>query len=103
MKISEIQELPPAEIRSQVEKLRQSVWKMRFQAKGEPMESPGALRQMKRDVARMLTVLRAKELAAGRDGHETGRGTRNTRTKKSVVSAGSTVTDSTQNDSASGE
>lgn len=59
-----MRELPPAEIRSEVEKTTEKIWKMRFQAKGEPVENPGALRQLKKERARLLTVLREKELAS---------------------------------------
>ena len=37
---------------------------MRFQAKGEPMESSGNYREMKKDRARLLTLLREKELGS---------------------------------------
>ena len=36
---------------------------MRFQAKGEPLENSGSFREMKRDRARLLTILREKELS----------------------------------------
>jgi large subunit ribosomal protein L29 len=63
MNISEMREMPPAEIQSEIEKTREKIWNMRFQAKGEPIESPGALRQLKKDLARLMTVLREKKEA----------------------------------------
>lgn len=62
MKISEMRECPPAELRNEIEKARQKVWKMRFQAKGEPLENSGGFRALRRDIARLMTVLREKEL-----------------------------------------
>lgn len=62
MDISEMRQLQPVGIRTEVEKLRGKIWKLRFQARGEPIENPGALTALKKDVARLLTVLRAKEL-----------------------------------------
>lgn len=68
MTITEMRELPAVELRSEITKTREKLWKLRFQARGEPVESPGALRKLKKDIARMMTVLREKaseaELAA---------------------------------------
>lgn len=74
MQISEMREYPPAELRTELQKARDKVWKMRFQAKGEPIENPGALRQLRKDIARMLTVLREKELRSRPDGGNRRRG-----------------------------
>ena len=62
MEIKEMRELPLAELRSEAGKLEATIWKMRFQAKGEPLENSGGYREMKRDRARLLTILREKEL-----------------------------------------
>ena len=64
MNIKELRELPPEELTSEIEKTREKAWKMRFQAKGEPLENPGSLRKLKREIARMFTVLREKVLSA---------------------------------------
>lgn len=68
MNLSEMRELPPTELRSEAEKIEAKIWKLRFQAKGEPIEHPGALKRLKRERARMLTVLRERELAEARAG-----------------------------------
>ena len=57
MQIKEIRDLPSQEIESELEKTREKLFRLRFQAKGKDVENPGAIRNMKRDVARMLTVL----------------------------------------------
>ena len=62
MDIKEMRELPLAELRSEAGKLEATIWKMRFQAKGEPLENAGGYREMKRERARLLTILREKEL-----------------------------------------
>jgi large subunit ribosomal protein L29 len=67
MTIKELRELPAEELASEIEKARQKAWKMRFQAKGEPLENPGSLRKLRKDIARMFTVLREKELGARPD------------------------------------
>ena len=63
MTLNEMRELPPIELHSEIEKARASLWKLRFHARGEPIENPGALRRLRRDVARMLTVLNEKRRA----------------------------------------
>ncbi len=62
MEIKEMRELPLAELRSEAGKLEATIWKMRFQAKGEPLENSGSYRELKKDRARLLTILREKEL-----------------------------------------
>ncbi len=62
MDIKEMRELPLAELRSEAGKLEATIWKMRFQAKGEPLENSGNYREIKKDRARLLTILREKEL-----------------------------------------
>ena len=62
MDIKEMRELPLAQLRSEAQKLEAKIWTMRFQAKGEPLENSGSFREMKKERARLLTLLRAKEL-----------------------------------------
>ena len=62
MDIKEMRELPLAELRSEAGKREATIWKMRFQAKGEPLENSGNYREIKKDRARLLTILREKEL-----------------------------------------
>lgn len=63
MKMSELKALPKVELRSELEKAREKLFKMRFQAKGKDMENPGLMRTTKKDIARYLTALRQLELA----------------------------------------
>ncbi len=67
MEIDEMRQLPPREILSEAEKLQARLWKLRFQAKGDPVENPGELKQLRRDRARLMTVLREKELAEAKE------------------------------------
>ena len=62
MDIKEMRELPLAQLRSESQKLEAKIWTMRFQAKGEPLENSGSFREMKKERARLLTLLREKEL-----------------------------------------
>lgn len=63
MKIEEIRELPKDEIETRVRELRKKVFDLKVQAGGEDIENPGSAKQMRREIARMLTVMRERELA----------------------------------------
>lgn len=57
MNIKEMRQLPDDELRTEIEKTREKVFRMRFQGKGKDLENSGHLRAMKKDIARMHTVL----------------------------------------------
>lgn len=59
-KAEEIRGLPEDEIRTAIDKASEELFKMKFQAKGTSSDNPGAMRALKKDIARMLTVLREK-------------------------------------------
>jgi len=63
MKIKEIRTLPDDEINSEIEKARAKIFKMRFQAKGENVENPGSMNELRRHIARLKTVLSERRLS----------------------------------------
>ena len=63
MKIDEIRNLPDDELTMEVTKARRKIFKMSFKDKGSSIESPGALKLLKKDIARLLTVIRERETA----------------------------------------
>ncbi|MBI4586027.1 MAG: 50S ribosomal protein L29 [Planctomycetes bacterium] len=65
MTVTDIRNLPDDEIASEVQKLRARIFKIKFQGKGANVDDPGSLKLLKKDVARMLTVLRERQLAQG--------------------------------------
>ena len=65
MKVSEIREMPSDDLRAQVHEKRRALFNLRFQKETEQLERPAELRQLKKDIARMLTVLRERDLAEG--------------------------------------
>ncbi len=65
MKSAEIRELPNEDIRRELAEKRRALFNLRFQRETEQLERPAELRLIKRDVARMLTVLRERESAEG--------------------------------------
>lgn len=64
MKISEIRSWGTDEIRSKIDETHQAMFNMRFQAAVGQLEDFNRLRALRRDVARMKTILRERELAA---------------------------------------
>jgi len=67
MTLKEMRQMAAIELRTEASKLEAKIWKVRFQARGEPIENPGQLKKMRRDRARLLTILREKQPAGGAD------------------------------------
>jgi large subunit ribosomal protein L29 len=63
MKASDIRELRDAELGDKLEELQKQLFELRSQAVTEKLENSMAIKNIKRDIARVKTVLRAKELA----------------------------------------
>lgn len=63
MKAQEIREMPTEEILRQLQESRRALFNLRFQRETEQLERPAEVRRLKRDIARMLTVLRERERA----------------------------------------
>ena len=65
MKVAEIRELPNEEINRELAEKRRALFNLRFQRETEQLERPAELHKLKKDVARLLTVLHERELAEG--------------------------------------
>ena len=63
MKASDIRELRDAELGDKLEELQKQLFELRSQAVTEKLENNMAIKNIKRDIARVKTVLRSKELA----------------------------------------
>ena len=65
--MEKLRNMTPVELEKEEQDLRQAIWKLRLQmSTGQAADAHGA-RQAKRDLARVLTVRREKELAAMRE------------------------------------
>lgn len=64
MKIKEIRVLQTGEIESKLDGAREELFKLRFQMTTGSMTDTSRLVLVKRDLARLLTVLRERQLAA---------------------------------------
>lgn len=65
MKVSEIRDLGPEEIKSKVDDLREELFNLRFQHGTGQLENSQKLKQTKKDIARLKTILR--EVALNQD------------------------------------
>jgi large subunit ribosomal protein L29 len=62
MELKELRELPGDELRSEIQKAREKVFRMRFKGKGKDLESPGEYKALRKSIARIFTLLREREL-----------------------------------------
>ncbi len=60
MKISEVRDLKSEELHAELETKRRHLFDLRAQAVTEKLENPRRLTAVKRDIARILTVLRER-------------------------------------------
>ena len=60
MRISEIREMKTAELHAELEQLRRHLFDLRAQAVTEKLENPFQIVATKRNIARVLTVLRER-------------------------------------------
>lgn len=66
MKIEEIRQLTPADLRAKESELAEQLFGLRIQQVTGQLEKPARVRQAKRDMARVLTVLRESRNESGR-------------------------------------
>jgi large subunit ribosomal protein L29 len=64
MKAEEIREFDDTEITTRLKELREEQFKLRFQSSMMQLENPGTLNRVRKDIARLQTILRERELAA---------------------------------------
>ena len=62
MKIMEIREIPETELRKRIKDEEENLVHLKFQKATSQLESPIKIRSIRRDIARMKTVLRSLEL-----------------------------------------
>jgi large subunit ribosomal protein L29 len=64
MKAKELRELSIPELKERVAKLREELMNLRFQKTIHRLENPMRIRQVRREIARALTILKEKERSA---------------------------------------
>jgi large subunit ribosomal protein L29 len=66
MKASEIRELTDGELNKRRSELTEEIFNLRLQISTQQTTNVARLRKLKRDLARLMTVLREKEISTGR-------------------------------------
>jgi large subunit ribosomal protein L29 len=64
MKIADIRQMADEEIKSELERLRRSLFDLRSSAVTEKLQDPAGMTKTKRDVARLMTVWSERRNAA---------------------------------------
>lgn len=62
MKASELRKLTNEELKSKVLELKKKLFTLRFQNKIGSLANPAEIKQTKKDIARILTILKEREL-----------------------------------------
>jgi len=64
MKIKEIKEIPKEEIQSRIKESRSQLLMLKLKNQAMKIENPGVCSNIRKDIARMKTVLREQEIAS---------------------------------------
>lgn len=64
MRADEIREMAASDIRQRIAELEEERFRLTFRSATEPLEDPLRLRTLRKDIARLKTVLREQEMAA---------------------------------------
>jgi large subunit ribosomal protein L29 len=68
--VNELRELEPKELRARAVELEQTIFELRNKHSTGVLDSTADLQKTKREIARILTVAREKEIAAARKAKE---------------------------------
>ena len=66
MRAEEIREMSAADIRTRIAELEEERFRLTFRSATEPLEEPLRLRTLRKDIARLKTVLREPTLATAK-------------------------------------
>jgi large subunit ribosomal protein L29 len=67
MTATELRELPDDELRQKLAEGKEELFNLRFQIVTGQLDDPRRIKQVKREVARVLTVMRERAIAASRE------------------------------------
>jgi large subunit ribosomal protein L29 len=67
MKVSEIRDLTPEEMQSKLQDLKEELFNLRFQHEVGQLENPQRIKQTKKDIARVKTILREVAIQSASD------------------------------------
>ena len=66
MELNKIREMTDVELQAELDKMKQELFNLRFQHVTGQLENPVKMREVKRDIARVKTIIREKELQKAR-------------------------------------
>lgn len=66
MKAKEIKDMTPEELRSKLTSLKEELFNLRFQVATGQLDNPMRIRDVRKNIARILTVMRENELRVGK-------------------------------------
>lgn len=67
LKASELRQFSQSELEGRLDELKEELFNLRFQREVGQLEDANRMRDVRRNVARVLTVLREKQLEAGQN------------------------------------
>ncbi len=70
MKPDEIRELTDRELQEQIDEREEELFRLKFRGAYQELENPALVKELRRDVARMKTIQRERELAEAREADE---------------------------------
>ncbi len=62
MKVEKVRDMTDAEMEEQLKSLRKELFNLRFQFATHQLNNPARIRLVRRDIARLLTIRREREL-----------------------------------------
>ena len=65
MNTADIRDLNEEEMRDQILQAKEELFRLRFRGATQELENPALLKSLRRDIARMKTILRERELSHG--------------------------------------
>jgi large subunit ribosomal protein L29 len=66
MRASDIREMSVDEVKTRIAELEEERFRLNFRSATEPLEDPLRLRWIRKDIARLKTILRERELESAR-------------------------------------
>ena len=67
MTATELRELPDDELRLKLDEGKEELFNLRFQVVTGQLDNPRRIKEVKREIARVLTVVRERDIAAARE------------------------------------
>jgi len=64
MKTAEIRQLSDAELLEELTRLQEEIFRLCFRKASQELENPKEMERVKRDIARIKTIIKERELAA---------------------------------------